>query len=403
MERQFFKKYLAQTSPEPMGLPITNAKDCYLTDNYGNTYIDLIGGISVAALGHGHPKVIKAIQDQAAKYLHVMVYGEAILSPQLNFAQQLLATLPASLDNVYFTNSGAEAVEGAMKLAKRYTGRTEIIACHQSYHGSTQGAMSLFGEEDYKIKFRPLLPDIKHIQHNSLPDLNQISTRTAAVIVEVIQAEAGCLVPDAAWLKQLRRVCTENEVLLVFDEIQSGMGRTGTMWAFQHFDVVPDILLSGKALGGGMPIGAFIAPKRIMDSLSIEPILGHMTTFGGHPVVCAAGLAALEVLLEENIISQVSAKEALFRKLLVHPKIESVSGKGLMLAVSLRTYDDVKKIIDFCCLQHNNEGSTGKGLFTDWFLFAPHCIRIVPPLTISNETIEEACDILLKALDQLNN
>lgn len=401
MDRQFFKKYLAQTTQESMCFPITKADKCFLYDTNNNAYIDLIGGISVSAVGHGHPKVVKAVCDQAEKYLHVMVYGEAVLSPQVQYAKMLADMLPASLDNVYFTNSGAEAVEGAMKLAKRYTGKTGFVACDHSYHGSTQGAMSIFGDESFRNAFRPLLPDIRHIKHNCMQDLIHITEQTAAVIVEVVQAEAGCLVPDREWLQALRQQCTATGALLVFDEIQSGFGRTGPLWAFEDYGVVPDILLLGKALGGGMPLGAFIASKEIMDTLTFQPILGHMTTFGGHPVSCAAGMAALGVLQEEKLTEGVAAKSELFRSLLCHPKIREVRGKGLMLAIVLESFDAVKRLIDRICLQNTGAVTNKLGVFTDWFLFAPDCIRIVPPLNIEEETIREACRIILEELENI--
>lgn len=401
MDRLFFKNYLAQTSPEPMAFPITKAKGSILTDSQGNNYIDLIGGISVSSIGHGHANVVEAIRYQAVQYLHVMVYGEAILSPQVQYAARLVELLPAQLNNVYFTNSGAEAVEGAMKLAKRATGKTEIIACHHSYHGSTQGAMSLFGDEYFRNKFRPLLPDIRHIQHNVIDQLDEITTKTAAVIVEVVQGEAGCLVPQHEWLQLLREKCTETGALLIFDEIQTGFGRTGTLWAFQDFGVEPDVLLLGKALGGGMPLGAFIASKKLMDELTYNPILGHMTTFGGHPVSCAAGLAALNVIVAENLVASVQEKEMQFRSLLVHPKIKAVRGKGLMLAVQLESFDMVKALIQKCCVDYCTATRGKTSIFTDWFLFASDCIRIVPALNISSEEIELACTVLIDALNEL--
>jgi acetylornithine/N-succinyldiaminopimelate aminotransferase len=401
MDRQFFKKYLAQTTQNAMSFPITRAEGHFLYDDFDNKYIDLIGGISVSSIGHSHPEVVKAIQKQAAAYLHVMVYGEAILSPQIQYAKLLTDHLPTHLDNVYFTNSGAEAVEGAMKLAKRYTGKTDIIACNHSYHGSTQGALSVFGDEAFRNAFRPLLPGIRHIQHGNTQDLQYITPQTAAVIIEVIQAEAGCLIPNKEWLIQLRNRCNETQTLLIFDEIQSGFGRTGTLWAFEDYGVYPDILLLGKALGGGMPLGAFIAPKNIMNTLTYQPILGHMTTFGGHPVSCAAGMASLKVLLEQNIVATVKAKEILFRSLLIHPKIKSISGKGLMMAIELDSFELVTRLIEIICLKNSTSPTDKIGVFTDWFLFAPNCIRIVPPLNIDDESIRIACHIILEALNEI--
>lgn len=402
MDRVFFKNYLAQTSPEPMAFPITKAIGSKLYDDNGCAYIDLIGGISVSSIGHCHPNVVAAIKQQAEQYLHVMVYGEAILSPQVQYAELLTSLLPKDLDNVYFTNSGAEAVEGAMKLAKRYTGRSEIIACHNSYHGSTQGALSLFGDEYFRNSFRPLLPGIRHIRHNNLLDISAITHKTAAVVVEVVQGEAGCLVPDSEWLLAIRNKCTETGTLLIFDEIQTGFGRTGSLFAFQDFNVTPDVLLLGKALGGGMPLGAFISNKVIMDSLTVQPILGHMTTFGGHPVSCAAGMAALKTILSEQLIEQVAEKEKLFRSLLVHPNILDIRGKGLMLAVQLPSFDAVKALIRKCCIENCLTADNKLSIFTDWFLFASDCIRIVPALNITNEEIQQACAIINQALNELS-
>ncbi len=335
-ERQLFLKHLAPTTLEPMAFSIAQAEGSILIDGSNNKYIDLIGGISVANLGHSHPKVVEAIQEQAAKYLHVMVYGEAILTPQVAYAHLLSQHLPEHLNNVYFTNSGAEAVEGAMKLAKRYTGRHQIVSCKNSYHGSTQGAMSIFGDSNWSNAYRPLLPGIIQINHNNFNDLDKITNQTACIILEVIQAEGGVLIPEKAWLQALKHKCKETGTLLIFDEIQTGFGRTGTLWAFQQFDIEPDVLLLGKALGGGMPMGAFIASQQMMQSLAHNPILGHMTTFGGHPVCCAAGMAAMNVLLSENIISQVNAKGQLFHQLLTHPKIKAIRHIGFPVLIVMQ-------------------------------------------------------------------
>ncbi len=391
--RQLFQHYLAPTSSEPLALPITKAKGSRMTDDQGKEYIDLIGGISVCNVGHAHPKVVEAIKLQAEKYLHIMVYGEVVQSPQIDYAQMLTENLPENLNSVYFVNSGAEAVEGAMKLAKRVTNRTEIIACENSYHGSTQGALSIIGDEYWRNAYRPLLPDIRHVKHNDMESLQFITEKTACIIIEPIQAEGGILIPSKEWMKALRKKCDETGALLIFDEIQTGFGRTGTLWGFQQFDLVPDVILLGKALGGGMPLGAFISSKEKMQSLSINPILGHLTTFGGHPVCCAAGKAAMEVLIEEELIESVEEKEALFLKELKHPAIKEVRHKGLMMAIELENYELVKKTIDLCI--SNKE----IGVFSDWFLFASHCIRIVPPLNISNQDIVMACEIMIKSLD----
>lgn len=401
-ERQLFQQHLAPTSTEPMAFPVSRASGALLYDDAGKIFIDLIGGISVCNVGHCHPKVVAAIQQQAAAYLHVMVYGEVVQSPQVQYATLLSGHLPPGLDCVYFTNSGAEAVEGAMKLSKRITGRTEIVACHHSYHGSTQGALSILGDEYWRNAYRPLLPGIRHIYHNDFDSLEQITEQSAAIILETIQAEGGVLAPSAQWLQALRRRCDETGTLLVLDEIQVGFGRTGTLWAFEAYDIVPDILLLGKALGGGMPLGAFIASHDKMQALADKPVLGHITTFGGHPVSCAAGHAALKALLEERMMDAVPAKEQLFRTLLQHKLIRAVRSKGLMLAIELDNFDQVKEVIAYCLnTKERKSNRTGiAGVFTDWFLFAPHCIRLVPPLTISEEEIKQACAILLAALDQ---
>jgi acetylornithine/N-succinyldiaminopimelate aminotransferase len=399
-ERQLFQQHLAPTSLEPMALPVIKAAGSTLYDDAGKEYIDLIGGISVCNVGHCHPEVVRAIQHQAEQYLHVMVYGEVLQSPQVQYAALLAKHLPPSLDCVYFTNSGAEAVEGAMKLAKRLTGRTEIIACHNSYHGSTQGALSILGDEYWRNAFRPLLPDIRHIRHNDMDSLQWITGRTACIILETIQAEGGVLAPATEWMTALRKRCDETGTLLILDEIQVGFGRTGTLWGFEHYGIVPDVLLLGKALGGGMPLGAFIAGNDKMQSLADNPVLGHITTFGGHPVSCAAGKAAMEALLNEGLIQAVSGKEQLFLSLLRHKGIKSVRSKGLMLAVELDSFDTVKKVIAAGMSGGLLPSAANKGIFTDWFLFAANCIRIVPPLVITEEEIAQACYILLRALDE---
>ena len=388
-ERELFLKHIAQTSPSPLAFEISKAEGCLLYDTSGKEYIDLIGGISVANIGHRHPKVIEAIKKQLDAYMHVMVYGEFIESPQVQYAKLLTDHLPPSLNSVYFTNSGAEAIEGSMKLAKRITNRTQIIAFKNSYHGSTQGALSIIGDEYWRNAFRPLLPDVLHLEYNSFESLDEISEKTACVIAETIQAEAGIIVPSKEWLQALRKKCTDTGTLLVLDEIQAGFGRTGKLWGFEHFDIVPDILLLGKALGGGMPLGAFIADRQLMWALTENPVLGHITTFGGHPVCCSAGLAAMKVLLEEGMINEVQQKEELFKTLLIHPKIKAVRSFGLWMAVEFDSFEICKKVIDTCL---------SKGLMTDWFLFSSNCLRISPPLTISDEQIKKACSIILQAV-----
>ena len=386
---RLFLRHVAQTSPNPLGLEIIKAEGHYLYDRSGKVYLDLIGGISVCNTGHRHPRVVQAVKDQADRYFHLLVYGELVQSPQVDYASLLASHLPPSLDSVYFTNSGAEAAEGAMKLAKRVTGRPEIVAFRQSYHGSTQGALSIMGDEYWRNAFRPLLPGIRHVEYNSATALEAITTHTACVIVETVQAERGVYAPDKTWLQQLRRRCDATGVLLVFDEIQAGFGRTGTLWGFERYGVVPDILLLGKALGGGLPMGAFIAGRERMWTLTGDPVLGHITTFGGHPLCCAAGLAAMEVLLESGWIAQVAQKEALFRRLLVHPDIRAVRSCGLLIAVEFDTFETSKRIIDACI---------ASGLLTDWYLFAPQCLRIAPPLSITEELIEKACSIILSSI-----
>ena len=390
--RQLFFQHIAQTSDFPLGLEIERAEGIYIfgPTGSGQQYMDLISGIGVSNVGHRHPRVLEAIHNQLDKYLHLMVYGEYIQTPQTQLAQALTETLPLQLDNVYFTNSGTEAVEGAMKLAKRYTGRTEIISCFNAYHGATQGALSLSGDENFKRNYRPLLPDIRHIRHGHLADIEKITTRTAAVVMEVIAAEAGVHVPDAAYLQAVRQRCTDVGALLIFDEIQTGFGRTGTFWAFEDFNVVPDVLLCAKGMGGGMPIGAFISSAEVMSVFKNNPILGHITTFGGHPVSCAASLATLRVIREQNLHEQAEAKGQLFRQLLRHPAIREIRGKGLMLAVEFESFEVLKPIID---------RAIAMGVITDWFLFCNNSMRIAPPLIITDEQIRAACAVILEAID----
>lgn len=392
-----FLQHLAQTSPAPLGIEMVKAEDCFLYDADGKEYIDLIAGISVCNVGHRHPKVVKAIKKQVDQYLHLLVYGELVETPQVKYAKLLTDHLPVTLNSVYFTNSGAEAVEGAMKLAKRATGRTEIVAFNKSYHGSTQGALSIMGDEYWRNAFRPLLPDISHLDYNSFEDLDRITERTACVIAEPVQAERGIYSPAAGWLKALRTRCDETGTLLVLDEIQTGFGRTGTLWAFEQYGVVPDILLLGKALGGGMPLGAFIADKKIMDLLMADPVLGHITTFGGHPVCCAAGYAAMKVLLKERLAEKVEEKEQLFLEYLRHKKIRAVRSAGMLIAVEFDSFETNKKVIE-ACLNPQNELSA---VLVDWFLFSPECLRIAPPLTISKKLIRRAGETIQAALATL--
>ena len=389
-QRELFFKHIAQTSPAPIGLEIAKAKGSYLYDGSGKPFLDFIAGISVCNVGHCHPAVVDAIKQQAEQYLHLLVYGELIETPQVAYAHYLTQHLPASLNAVYFTNSGAEAVEGAMKLAKRSTNRTQIIAFNKSYHGSTQGALSIIGDEYWRNAYRPLLPGILHLEYNSPDDLDHIDGQTACVIAETVQAERGVVAPDKAWMQALRNRCSEAGALLVLDEIQTGFGRTGTCWGFEQLGVVPDIVLLGKALGGGMPLGAFVADRALMWNLTDKPVLGHITTFGGHPVSCAAGLAAMKVLHDENIIPRVSEKAKLFGSLLQHPAILDVRSAGLLIAVEFESFERNKCIIDRCIEQ---------GVLTDWFLFAPGCMRIAPPLTITDDEIRLGCRIILEAIE----
>ena len=395
--RQLFYNHLAQTSPEPLALNIIKAEGAMLYDASGKEYIDLIGGISVCNVGHRHPKVVEAIKRQADDYLHIMVYGELVQSPQVQYAKALVDALPSTLNSVFFTASGSEATEGAMKLSKRATGRTQMISFKNSYHGSTQGALSVMGSEYWQQAFRPLLPDVLQLRYNNLEDLDNISEKTACVIAETIQAEAGVLAPEKEWIQTLRKKCSEVGALLILDEIQCGFGRNGSLWAFTQFDVVPDILLLGKALGGGMPLGAFIADKKLMDLFTDNPVLGHINTFGGHPVCCAAGLAAFEVLQQEILLTEVNEKSDLFVKNLKHIKINKVNAIGLMIAVHFDDYKTNKSVIDELVAGPADM----PGVFTDWFLFADNALRIAPPLNISNEQINQACKLILKAVSKL--
>lgn len=392
--KELFLQHVAQTSSTPIGLEITKAKGIHLWDTSEKKYVDLISGFSVCNIGHSHPAVVKAVQEQAAEYMHLIVYGEFIESPQVQYAKLLTDHLPASLNCVYFTNSGAEATEGAMKLAKRITGRSKMIAFHNAYHGSTQGALSIMGGEYWRNAFRPLLPDILHFNYDDDAVLESIDSSVACVILETVQAESGITVPRKEWLQAIRKKCDEHCVLLIFDEIQAGFGRTGTLWAFEQFDVVPDVLLLGKALGGGMPLGAFIADKKLMSTLTYHPVLGHITTFGGHPVSCAAGKAAFEVLLFDELIATAKKKEYILQEQLKHPAILAKSLHGLWM--SLQFKDDVtnQAIVHQCVLN---------GLVTDWFLFAPDRLRIAPPLIISEDELSAVCAMIIKSIDEVLN
>ena len=389
--RQVFLQHVAQTSTAPLLLEIARAEGVYMYGTGGQRYLDLISGISVSNVGHSHPRVVEAVQEQAAKYMHLMVYGEFVEAPQTAFAKALIEILPPSLDSVYFTNSGTEATEGAMKLAKRVTGRTQFIHFRHSYHGSTQGALSVMGDEYFKRAFRPLLPDILTLDYGNIDELAQISAHTAAVIIDPVQAESGVTIASREYLQKLRELCMKHKALLILDEAQTAFGRCGSMFAFEQYGIVPDILLLAKAFGGGMPLGAFIADRKIMYELADNPVLGHITTFGGHPVSCVAGLAALRVIQDDKLIDQVEGKGKLFETLLKNPKIISIRRKGLMMALEFDSYEQNKKIIDRCI---------ENGVLTDWFLFAPHCMRLGPPLIITEEEIRNACAVILTAIEE---
>ncbi|MCB0704816.1 MAG: aspartate aminotransferase family protein [Saprospiraceae bacterium] len=389
--RQLFLQHLAQTSPTPMSLEIVRGEGMYLYDPSGKAYMDMIAGIGVSVLGHCHPAVSQAIKDQVDLYMHTLVYGEFILSPQVKLAEWLHQHLPDSLQQTYFVNSGSEATEGAMKLAKRYTGRQEIISARYAYHGSTQGAASLMNPTTFTSAFQPLLPRINHIDYNNFADLTKITTQTAAVIVETVQGEAGVKKPVEGYLQALRKRCDETGTLLVLDEIQAGCGRTGSLWAFEQYGIVPDILLLAKALGGGMPIGAFISSREIMQCLTHDPVLGHITTFGGHPVNCAAALANLQTIEALDLIRDVPAKAALFKELLVHPGILDFRQAGLLMAVELAGFEQVLAVVDYCLKQ---------GLITDWFLFNEQSLRLAPPLIITHDQIKDACKVILDGIQK---
>lgn len=386
-----FARQLAQTSPDPIALDVVGAEGCHILTRDGRRYLDLVAGLAVNNTGHRHPSVVKAIKDQCDRYLHVIPYGEFIQEPQVRFAERLTGLLPKGLERVYFVNSGTEANEAALKLAKRSTGRTGLVACHKSYHGSTHGSLSITGNEAKKYRNRPLLPDVRFITFNALEDLDVITDRTAAVVVEPVQGDAGVRIPSRSWMQALRERCTDTGAMLVFDEVQTGFGRTGRLFAFEHFDVVPDILVLGKALGGGLPMGAFVSSHAHMQLLTHDPVLGHITTFGGHPLPCAAGLAALDVLVTEGLADRAMTMGALFKDLLRHPAIVDVRGEGLMLAVDLGDADRVKRVVMDCLTQ---------GVLGFWFLSCPTAFRIAPPLVIERDQVEQACAVILSALDR---
>ena len=391
--RKQFLAHVGQTSPSPMLVEVARAEGSFFYTPDGKRYYDLVAGVSVSNVGHCNPDVVRAVQEQAARYMHVMVYGEMVESPQVTYAARIAAALPAPLDSVYFVNSGAEAVEGALKLAKRYTGRTELVYYRNAYHGSTAGSLSVMGGEEYRNSYRPLLPDTRCIRFNEPGDLKYITSRTACVIIEPVQGEGGIVLSEKGYLEALRRRCDETGALLVFDEIQTGLGRTGTLYFFQQYGVVPDILCTAKAFGGGMPLGAFIAPNRIMSSLKTNPVLGHITTFGGHPVCCAAGLAALEFILSEGLMEQADAKGAQYeRRLVGHPAVREIRRTGLLMGVEFGDPALTQRIV---------LRAVERGLMTEWFLFRDTAMRIAPPLTITPAEIDESCDILLDVLREV--
>lgn len=389
--KETFLHNLAQTSPYPFLIPIERAEGVYLYGPDGKSYMDMISGIGVSAIGHRHPHVIKAIKDQLDKHLHVMVYGEYIQSTPNALAKKLISLLPQALNCCYFVNSGTEANEAALKLAKRVTGRTEIISCRKSYHGSTHGSLSVSGNEVKKQAYRPLLPNVRFIDFNNLDQLDQITNQTACVIMETIQGDAGVRIPEHAYLQAVRKRCDETGALLILDEIQCGMGRTGKLFAFEHFGIVPDILTIAKAFGGGLPIGAFISSEEKMKTLSHDPILGHITTFGGNPVCCASSLATLEVIENENLLAQVESKGKLIEQLIQHKKIKEIRRIGLLFAIDFESTETVNNIVNF---------AKDHGVICYWFLSHPYSFRIAPPLTITEDEIKKACAVILEAIEQ---
>lgn len=393
-QRELFYSYIAQTSPEPMELDIEKAEGVYLIDRNGKKYVDLISGISVSNVGHCHPKVVKAIHEQSEKYMHLMVYGEYIQSPQNKLAEAICKELPKSLNNIYFVNSGSEAIEGALKLAKRHTGRTEIISCENAYHGSSHGALSIMGNEAFKNNFRPLLPQTRLIEYNNFEHIQLITENTAAIVIESFQAEAGIILPSKGYIKAIREKCNEVGALMIVDEIQTGFGRTGTLFGFEHHKITPDMITLAKGMGGGMPIGAFVANKDIMHKLTHNPVLGHITTFGGNAVSCAASLACLKEIKENNLIKNVQKLSSIFQNKLIHPAIVETRGVGFFICVEFKNqafnFGVIKK-----CIQ--------KGVITDWFLFNDKCLRISPPLNLEKETAIECCNKILEAVEEENN
>ena len=391
MKDDFFA-YQAQTTPHPLGLEIAHAKGSYIYDKQGRGHLDFVAGVSAISLGHCHPKVVEAIQQQAETYMHVMVYGEYIVSPAVNLCKYLAQHLPAPLETTYLVNSGTEAMEGALKLARNATGRSEIIAARNAYHGNTMGSLSLMDYEERKAPFRPLIPDVRHITFNQVEELEQITEKTAAVVLETIQGGAGFILPEKGYLKRVREKCNQVGALLILDEIQPGFGRTGTLFAFEQYDCIPDILVIGKGMASGLPIGAFIASHEKMRCLSEEPKLGHITTFGGNPVIAAAALATLKEIISGSLMEETLVKENQFRSRLRHQLIKEIRGKGLMLALIFEDANTVNELVMRCA---------AKGLILFWLLFEPNAVRISPPLTISAEEINIGCEIILETLDEI--
>lgn len=389
-----FYKYQAQTSPHPLGMEISHAIGSYIYDTNGKKYLDFVAGVSACTLGHQHPRVKQAMMDQMDRYAHVMVYGEYAQDPAVEFCKLLAEHMPAQLNKTYLVNSGTEATEGALKLARRVTGRSQLISCFNAYHGNTMGSMSVMGFEERKQAFRPLIPDVDFITFNNEADLEKITTKTAGIILETIQGGAGFIQPQNDFLKKVRQRCDEVGAMMILDEIQPGFGRTGQLFGFMNYDIVPDIVVMGKGMGGGMPVGAFTANEKHMDLLSHNPKLGHITTFGGHPVIASASLATLKELVETDLMPKCLEKEQLFRKLLVHPLIKEVRGEGLMLAIMTDSPEITNQVI-FKCQE--------KGLILFWLLFEGNAIRITPPLTLSNEEIEEGCGIIIEAMNEVTN
>lgn len=392
MEKDFLK-YQAQTTPHPLGLAVTSAKGSYIYDTENSAHLDFVAGVSACSVGHCHPEVVSAIKEQAEKYLHVMVYGEYIQEPAVTYCKKLVSLLPKNLESVYLVNSGTEAIEGALKLARRVTGRSEIIAAKHAYHGNTMGSLSLLGLEERKSAFRPLIPAVRFITFNNDDDLNKITSNTAAVILETIQGGAGFIMPKNDYLAKIRKRCNETGTQLILDEIQPGFGRTGKLFAFEHFNCTPDILVVGKGMAGGLPVGAFISSRSKMKQLQDHPKLGHITTFGGNPVIAAASLATLNIITNNSLVQDTLAKESLFRKLLVHQLITEIRGKGLMLALILKSADIADKLV---------LTAAKKGLILFWLLFEKKAVRITPPLTITNAEIEKGCGIILEILNEIS-